>query len=215
MLGKAPRSLVQSALQLMLRFRRPQAELGPERLYAYLDALWRRRDLSGDVLEIGCFRGGTARIAYRFLQSIQSPKRYVAVDTFDGFVRRQFDHDTRHGTPEWLRTGFSVNGAGAVRRSLKADGCEGVELVKGDIAALPDAALPATVAVSLIDVDLEIPTYAALSRVFERLEPGGVILVDDCDPLNDYAGALVGYRNFVGERQLPEEYFMGMGVVRS
>ena len=214
-LGKAPRSLLRSALDLMLRFRRPQAELQPQRLYAYLDALWQRRDLPGDVLEIGCFRGGTTRIAYRFLQSIKSPKRYVAVDTFDGFVGPQFDHDRRHGTSERLRTGFSVNGVEAVRRSLNADGCEGVELVKGDVASLPDESWPASVAVCLIDVDLEIPTYAALSRVFDRLERGGIVLVDDCDPLNDYAGAVVGYRTFVGERQLPEEYFMGMGVVRS
>jgi O-methyltransferase len=199
----------------MLQFRRPQTELQPARLYAYLDAIWQRRDVPGDLLEIGCFRGGTTCIAYRFLRSIQSTKRYVAMDTFDGFVGRQFEHDRRHGTPGWLRTGFSVNGVEAVRRSLKADGCEGVELVKGDIASVPDEALPASVAVCLIDVDLEIPTYAGLSRVFDRLHPGGVILVDDCDPLNDYAGALVGYRQFVSERALPEEFFMGMGVVRA
>ena len=207
--------MLQSALHLRLRLRRPQTELGPDRLYAYLDAIWERRDVPGDVLEIGCFRGGTTRIAYRFLQSIGSAKRYTAIDTFDGFVGRQFDHDRRHGTPARLRTGFSVNGAEAVRRSLEADGCDGVEIVKGDIATLPDSALPATVAVCLLDVDLEIPTHAGLSRVVDRLAPGGVILVDDCDPLSDYAGALAGYRRFADERSLPEEYFMTMGLVRA
>ena len=214
-LDRAPRPLLRSALHLMLRFRRPETELGPDRLYAYLDALWQRRAVPGDVLEIGCFRGGTTRIAYRFLRSIQSPKRYVAMDTFHGFVSGQFEQDRRHGTPDRLSTGFSINGLEAVRRSLKADGCDGVELVKGDIATVADSALPTTVAVCLIDVDLEIPTYAGLSRVIGRLASGGVALVDDCDPANDFAGALVGYRRFVSEQSLPEEYFMGMGLVRA
>jgi O-methyltransferase len=71
------------------------------------------------------------------------------------------------------------------------------------------------VAVCLIDVDLEIPTFEGLSRVLGRLAPVGVILIDDCDPAGDYIGALVGYRRFVRERNLPEEYFMTMGIVRS
>lgn len=211
---RAPRPVLRWALGLMLRLRPPQPELQPERLYAYLDAIWRRRDVAGDVLEIGCFRGGTTRLAYRFLRSIGCPKRYVALDTFDGFVGPQFEQDRRHGTPGRLRTGFSINDVEAVRRSLRADGCEDVEILRGDIAAIPDAALPASVAICLIDVDLAIPTYAGLSRVVDRLTPGGVVLVDDCDPQNEYAGALVGYRNFVRERKLPEEYFMRMGLVR-
>jgi len=198
----------------MLRLRQPQTELGPDRLYAYLDALWQRRDTPGDVLEVGCFRGGTTRIAYRFLQLTQSAKRYVAVDTFTGFVDRQFEHDRRHGTASRFKTGFSVNSSDMVRQSLESDGCGGVELIEGDITTLPDSTLPPKLAVCLIDVDLEIPTYGSLCRVAHRLEPGGIVLVDDCDPANDYAGALVGYRRFVTERDLPEEYFMTMGIVR-
>jgi O-methyltransferase len=211
----ARRLLRRSALRAVLQLRRPQPELRPDRLYAYLDALWARRDTPGDVLEVGCFRGGTTRVAYRFLQLTQSSKRYVAVDTFAGFVDRQFEHDRRHGTLDRFRTGFSVNSIDAVRQSLEANGCGGVELIEGDITTVPDSALPSRIAVCLIDVDLEIPTYGSLCRVAARLEPGGIVLVDDCDPTDDYAGALVGYRRFVSERDFPEEYFMAMGVVRS
>ena len=32
----------------------------------------------------------------------------------------------------------------------------------------------------MIDVDLEEPTYVALTRVYEKLDEDGVIMVDDC-----------------------------------
>ena len=43
--------MLQSALHLRLRLRRPQTELGPDRLYAYLEAIWERRDVPEDVLD--------------------------------------------------------------------------------------------------------------------------------------------------------------------
>ena len=49
-----------------------------------------------------------------------------------------------------------------------------------------------------------------LRRVAARLSPGGVVLVDDCDPGNDYPGAMRCYRRFVREQNRP----MSMGVVR-
>ncbi len=201
------------ALPALLRLRRPAPELRPDRLYAYLDALYQRRDVAGAVVEVGCFRGGTTRLAYRFLQEVHPSRRYVAVDTFAGFVDRHFEHDRALGTANRRATGFGLNQLGAVRRSLDADGCRSVELVEGDIATLPDGLLPRQVAVCLIDVDLEVPTYASLSRLVPRLAPGGIALVDDCDRGNDYPGALAGYRRFVGERSR-EEYVMDMGVAR-
>lgn len=78
-------------------------------MYALLDALWRRRNSVGAVVEIGCFRCGTTRVAYRFLQAIRSPRKYVAIDTFAGFVDDPFEHDQCHGTSLRHRAGFAVN----------------------------------------------------------------------------------------------------------
>lgn len=75
--------------------------------------------------------------------------------------------------------------------------------------------LPESVAVSLIDVDLEIPTYIGLARIAKRLAPDGIVLVDDCDQGNEFRGARAGYRRFAAEHGYAEEYFMGMGIIRS
>ncbi len=208
-------SVYKRALPIYLRWRPPAPELAPQRLYALLDALWRRRDTAGAVVEVGCFRGGTTRAAYAFLREIQSHRDYVAIDTFSGFVDHHFQHDRGHGTPLRARVGFAVNSFDAVRRSLNSAGCEDVVLIQGEIATLPDSLFPESVAVSLIDVDLEIPTYTGLCRIAKRLVPDGIVLVDDCDPASEFKGARVGYRRFAAEHGHAEEYFMGMGIIRS
>ena len=191
----------------------PASALQPQRLYAYLDALWQRRQVEGAVLEVGCWLGGTAALAYRMLAQTGFRKRYVCVDTFSGFTPEQFDHDLRHGTPGRERTSHSANSIAVVRRLLDHYGCPEVELVEGDIATVDDRLLPERVAVCLLDVDLELPTYEGLRRAVPRLAPGGVLLVDDCAENDEWPGARPGYVRFVREHGLPERYFMDMGVV--
>jgi O-methyltransferase len=194
-------------------YRRPVSSLRPERLYAYLDALWKRRSLDGAVVEVGCYLGGTAAIAYQMLSRTGFEKTYVCVDTFGGFVDSQFERDVELGTPVNCRRHFADNSMEMVRRLLRYYGCERVELIQADVTRLSPERLPERISVGLIDVDLEVPVYEALSRVVPRLAPGGVVLVDDCGGADEYAGARSGYSRFVRERDLPEKYFMGMGVV--
>lgn len=193
--------------------RKPEAVLQPERLYLYLDALWKRRDLPGAVVEIGCYRGGTSLLASRFLRRSGFPRRYIAYDTFGGFVADQFHADVKLGTPGDFRRHFADNSLALVRRSLdRYDGKE-IELVQGDIATLPDSALPDQIAVALVDVDLDIPVHRALERVLPRMVKGGIIFVDDCPENYSWAGARVGYTRFVDAMHLPERYSMGLGII--
>jgi O-methyltransferase len=191
----------------------PPFALTPERLYAYLNALWERRELEGDILEIGCLLGGTTAIAERFLRRTGHAKRYVCIDTFAGFLPQHFDHDANLGTPESFRSFFSRNSLTTVERLLRGYKAR-AELVQGDIANMPLDKLPARIAVCLLDVDLEIPTYTALRRVRPLLVPGGIIMVDDCVEGTRWVGARVGYKRYVDEIEVDEEYTFGMGIVR-
>ena len=192
----------------------PNSSLAPERLYAYLDALWQRRELDGAVVEVGCWLGGTAAIASRMLERTGHPHRYVAVDTFGGFVPEQYDHDEALGTPNDYRHTFDGSSRDMVRRLLNHWQAPNVELVQGDIVTVPDEQLPERIVVALIDVDLDIPVYEALRRLYPRLVPGGVALVDDCGD-SGWPGANTGYERFVGENGLPERYFVGFGIAEA
>jgi predicted O-methyltransferase YrrM len=190
----------------------------PERLYAYLDALWQRRYLTGAIVEVGCWLGGTSAVAWKMLAHTGHPHRYVAIDTFSGFVPEQFAHDVQLGTSLNSRDTFNGSSAKMVRRLLDHWGAPGVELLEADIVSLPADQLPQEIAVCLVDVDLEIPVLESLRRVFPLLQRGGVILVDDCpeEPREEksrWAGARIGYQRFVREHGLGEKYFMDMGIV--
>jgi O-methyltransferase len=196
-----------------LRYAQPVPELGTDRLYLYLDALWRTRASPGAVVEIGCFQCGTAAWAFRFLNAVGHPRPYVCFDTFSGFPDEQFTNDMRLGTRPAHRTGFRANSPQLVRRLLEQWKCDAIQLVQADVVAMPAAALPDAIAVALIDVDLETPTRAALEKIYPRLAPHGVILVDDCAENDMFRGARVAYRQFVAEHSLPERYVFGMGVI--
>jgi len=194
-------------------YKHPPSGLAPERLAIYLTALLDRRDLPGDVAEVGCNIGGTAAIAARMLHRVGNRSRYICYDTFGGFVPEQFSADACAGTTDTSRTMFSANSTRLVKKILDIHGCNHVELVVGDIATVEDSKLSPIYSVVLVDVDLSEPTYSALKRFWPRLAPGGAVFVDDCQEGGDWR-ARIGYRRFCSELFLPEEYRFGLGVLR-
>ena len=211
-LGQSLKWLVKRSAPTLI-YPRPVSALAPERLYAYLDAIWRRRELEGAIVEIGCWIGGTAALAYRMLKNTGHEKPYVCIDTFGGFVPDQFERDVEHGTAGDRSGDFARNSVEFVARLMRHYGTSEVELVEGDITRIEDGKLPERVAVALVDVDIEIPVYEGLRRVYPRLADGGMILVDDCPENYSWRGARIGYERFCKEQELPERYFMGMGIV--
>jgi predicted O-methyltransferase YrrM len=201
-------------IRLLLRMRPVVPELDPERLTIFLRALASRRDRQGAIVELGCYRGGTALEAYRALMLWEAERRYVCIDTFEGFVDEQFADDEKRGTPDQLRHTFDVNSARTVRRLFRHFGYDQLEAIEGDIAEIPESSLPGEISVCLLDVDLAGPTLTGLRRVYPRLAPGGIVLVDDCGE-----GAATGwrandgYKEFCREAGLTEAYDAGFGIV--
>jgi hypothetical protein len=186
----------------------PMPYLKKERLYLYLDTLYKTRTVPGAVVEIGCFHGATAAYAHGFLRGIECPRAYLCVDTFGGFVEQQFAEDVKLGTTASRRQTFSANSKSLVRKLLNHWGCQAIELLQADVVHFDADALPEKIAVALIDVDLVEPTTAALLKIIPRMAPGGVILVDDCD-LAHYKGA-----RMATERVAPKAQFeFGMGII--
>ncbi len=194
-------------------YRHPPTQLSPDRLYIYLDALWRTRNVPGAILEVGCFLGGTAAMAAAFLRNTDQSRQYIANDTFCGFVGDHVTRDINHGTRKTARKSFSRNSIALTRKILDRFGAQEVQLLKGDIASLPAAQLPQTIAVCLVDVDLEIPVGVALEKVYPLVAPGGIILVDDVVS-DSFFGAGIAYHNFCQNRSIKPEIFTTIGLIR-
>jgi len=193
--------------------RSPVSGLEPSRLYLYFDALHERRQLDGSVLEIGCHRCGTAAIAYRFLEQIGSPRRYVCVDTFGGFESQQFSHDEAGGVSSRHRSTFSDNSLRLASYLIKRYGTPEIQLVQADISTIAADELPDEIVVCLLDVDLEIPIIDGLNKVLPRLVDGGIILVDDCGDETVWAGARKGYVQWCTDNGHEPRFDYGFGIV--
>jgi O-methyltransferase len=202
--------LARSALVPMI-YRYPPFALQPERLYLFLHYLIETRAVPGPVVEIGCNLGGTAIIARRMMRGLGIDKPYICIDTFDGFIAEQFAVDEALGTPAEVHDLFSGNSKELVAKILRRHRCDDIELRQGDITTLPDEALPDKCSAVLVDVDLTEPTYAALKRLWPRMAPGGVMLIDDC-PEDSGWKARIGYSRFCRDHGVPESYRFGMGL---
>ena len=200
---------------LPLLYRRPVPELPAERLYLYLDVLWRTRTLEGAVVEVGCFQCGTAAWAMQMLRGIDARRGYMCIDTFGGFVAAQFAHDIRLGTSASRRSGFQANSRALVQRLVRHWGVPEIELVQADIATLSAEALPAKIIAGLVDVDLEQPTYHALTKITpdsfraERFSSTTVVRI----PTIRSAARGSGTERFLLEFGLNARYELGMGVI--
>jgi predicted O-methyltransferase YrrM len=195
-----------------LIFRYPPIGLQPERLQYWLRTLIETADVGGAVLEVGCSVGGTAAFSSRMLRNLNIDKRYVCVDTFGGFVEDQFKDDVALGNVPSNRGIFSANSLSLTRQILNQHGANHVELVQGDIVTLADSKLPGAISAALLDVDLALPIYEGLKKLYPRLAAGGAILIDDCPPNYDWQ-ARQGYERFCAEFGLTPQYAYGMGII--
>jgi O-methyltransferase len=197
-----------------LIYRYPPIMLQPERLQLWLRTLIETSNIEGDIVEIGCGLGGTAALSWRMLGNLGVSKRYVCVDTFSGFVPDQFNDDLARGNRGANRWMFADNSTALVRAILDQHHAREVLLVQGDIVTIPGSRLPERIATALVDVDLALPVYEALNKLYPRLSPGGgVIAVDDCPQNNDWQ-ARQGYDRFCSETGLSPFYELGMGLIK-
>jgi hypothetical protein len=196
-----------------LLYRYPPIGLQPERLHVWLRTLVETAAIEGDVVEVGCSLGGTAAYSTRMLRNLGVAKRYLCVDTFAGFVPEQFDDDLARGNRAANRWLFADNSVQLVRAILDQHGAHDVALLAGDISTVAEALLPQRISAALLDVDLAVPIYDGLRKLYPRLAPGGVIAVDDCPEGYDWQ-ARQGYDRFCREAGIAQRYDLGMGLVR-
>jgi hypothetical protein len=196
-----------------LIYRFPPIMLLPERLMLWQQTLIETIDLDGDVVEVGCYLGGTAAVATKMMRDLGNNKHYRAYDTFSGFTGEQWAAESAVGVSSDVREEFSCNSPALTRWVLDRHGGKDVSIHQGDIATLPESEFPTKISACLLDVDLTEPIYLGLSRLYPKLQEGGTILVDDCNDGGWYK-AKIGYERYMRELKKPPVYMFGMGILR-
>ena len=142
-------------------------------------------------------------------------KVYYAIDTFSGFVDRHvnFELDARAKPPS-LRGWFSSNKKKWFDTAIAVSEAGPVVSIETDATQFDFNAI-GPIAFALLDIDLYLPTIDVLPKLYERLSPGGLIVVDDCAPDTMWDGALQAYREFVAAKDLPFDIRLRkLGIIR-
>ena len=138
------------------------------------------RGVPGDVVECGVFRGGTAVLAAAVLEAYDagSDRRVVAVDTFAGIPRNK--HGDAH-TDDWPENSYAASEDDVALHFYQIAASHRLRVLKGPFdEVLPTYARTSPpIALLRIDADTYEGTNDALRNLYDRLSPGGVVVVDD------------------------------------
>jgi hypothetical protein len=170
------------------------------------------RDVPGDFVECGVWRGGNALLAAALFRLHRADRRVYLFDTFGGMtVPTERDRSAADGAPalekfqasqqadhnEWCYASLQD-----VRANFAAAGLLGdnVTFVQGDVLRTLEEPrnLPARIAVLRLDTDWYESTRKELEVLYPRLSTGGALIIDD-------------YGHWAGARQATDEYFATYG----
>lgn len=195
---------------LVRKIREEHISLGsPENLYSTLLACKYvlDRDIPGDFVECGVWRGGQSILAAAMFEQAGSARKVWMYDTFAGMTAPT-EHDVDHVGRQ------AVDKSGSARPVIENDwvyatladvernfeachvGMGSHRVIKGDVAETirRSECLPERIAVLRLDTDWYESTKLELEILYPRLSRGGVLIVDD-------------YGHWGGARRAVDEYF--------
>jgi len=143
-------------------------------------------------------------------------KVYYAVDTFSGFVAEDIRFEvSNRGKNGDLFTGFQVNKKKWFDGTMGQNDITRVRSIEVDVNAY-DLTTLGSLSFALLDVDLYRPTKKSLHELYEVLNLGGIIVIDDCNSSNiRWDGSDQVYKEFVKEKNLATLIVHGkLGLIR-
>jgi O-methyltransferase len=153
----------------------------------------KRRNLKGNVAELGVYKGKFAR----YINSYFPDRLLYLFDTFEGFDNRDIDSGKKHGFSEGNQD-FSNTSVEVVLQQMPHP--KMCRPVKGFFPESARGIEDSFVFVSL-DADLYEPIYAGLSFFYPKLADGGYIFVHDFNNEN-YSGTRKAVEQFCREQAI-------------
>jgi O-methyltransferase len=155
-----------------------------------------RRDVPGDLIETGVWRGGATIFMRAILAAYGDNSRTVWVaDSFQGLPKPSGRYEADRGDDHWRYDELAVP-ASAVRENFARYGLldEQVSFLEGLFQdTLADAPIE-QLAVARLDGDMYESTIVALEALYPKLSPGGYLIVDDYGAVPGCRQAVEDYR---------------------
>lgn len=133
------------------------------------------KNVPGDIVEMGVFHGGSSNYIRAVLDIFQSNKKFHVYDSWQGMP----DPSPQDNSPfPFLKGDLSGSREHFVKR-LVNQGLEPPIIHSGWFAEIPDNEYPPTIAFAYFDSDLYQSIFDSWEKIYKRLSPGAIVLVDD------------------------------------
>jgi hypothetical protein len=180
---------------------------------AHYEAMKMVKDVPGNIIECGVFKGTSlARFAaIRNLIGNDFSSKIIGFDVFnDEFPTTEFEEDNEQ-REHWLETaGGSSIDINQLTTIFNHHGVDNFELIPGDICETVPYYVKNNpgIKISLLNIDCDFvePTFCVLEHFFERVMPGGIILLDN------YAGEGTSGISYHGDTKGVDNYFADKNV---
>jgi len=164
-------------------------------------------DIPGAIVECGVWRGGSMHVVARTLLAIGATSRELYLfDTFDGMTPPTDKDVTYDGRPvvdllsSRPRTAriWAVASLEDVQQGFEAIPYprERIHFVQGPVESTLPGQAPDQIAILRLDTDWYESTRQELVTLYDRLSPGGVLIIDD---YGSYQGARAAIEEFIQE----------------
>jgi hypothetical protein len=132
------------------------------------------KDLDGDFLELGVFKGHTTLIVSEYVKFSEWKKNWILFDTFDGIPDDQVD-------PGWEKSNTSAyKGTYSYEEVCERFAhIDNVHVIQGVVPEILIDNVPDRIAFIHMDLNNATAEIAALDFLFDRLVSGGIIIFDD------------------------------------
>jgi O-methyltransferase len=174
-----------------------------ERCYSLYKAIKyiTKGNISGDIVECGVWRGGSAMLAaLTLIKSQQTYRKIYLYDTYEGMSEPTNKDIDIHGVPYrllWKKEKELLTvSLDEVKKNMFSTGYpkENIIFVKGMVEDTIPNTIPSSVALLRLDTDLYESTYHELIHLYPKVTPQGVVIIDD-------------YGHFQGSQEATDKYF--------
>jgi hypothetical protein len=188
---------------------KPRTMTTPEKLYGLIQATRyvSAHDIPGDVVECGVWRGGSMQaVAYTLLEVGDTARDLHLFDTFEGMPENPSDIDRRtfaggESAAELMATSDKSAKIWAyapfedVQTAMSETGypAERIHYHRGLVEDTVPGQAPEQISILRLDTDWYESTRHELEHLYDRLSPGGVLIIDD-------------YGGWAGSRKATDEF---------
>ena len=133
--------------------------------------------VKGDVVELGCYEGGSAVYIQSLLQEVSSLKKLWLYDSFEGLPEKTKEDITKLGNE--FKTGELKASKSRLERHFHKAGLPLPEIKKAWFFELDSSDLPESICFAFLDGDYYESIKDSLKLVWPLLSAGAILIVDD------------------------------------